>query len=55
MNGTAVVKPVAAPEEVERLKGEVTAQGNKVRNLKSSGAAKVWNPISYRILRKCGG
>ncbi|XP_068687645.1 bifunctional glutamate/proline--tRNA ligase-like [Montipora foliosa] len=40
MNGTAVVKPVAAPEEVERLKGEVTAQGNKVRNLKSSGAAK---------------
>ncbi|KAK2561535.1 Bifunctional glutamate/proline--tRNA ligase [Acropora cervicornis] len=40
MNGTEIAKPVASPEQVERLKGEITAQGDKVRNLKSSGAGK---------------
>lgn len=41
MNGTEIAKPVASPEQVERLKGEITAQGDKVRNLKLSGAGKV--------------
>lgn len=40
MNGTS-------PEQVERLKGEITAQGDKVRNLKSSGAGKVKSYINY--------
>ena len=41
MNGTDVAKPAASPEQVEKLKGEITVQGDKVRNLKTSGAAKV--------------
>ena len=41
MNGTDVAKPAASPEQVEKLKGEITAQGDKVRTLKTSGAAKV--------------
>ena len=47
MNGTEIAKPVASPEQVERLKGEITAQGDKVRNLKSSGAGKVESCINY--------
>ena len=47
MNGTEIAKPVASPEQVERLKGEITAQGDKVRNLKSSGAGKVKSCINY--------
>lgn len=41
MNGTEVAKPAVSTELIEKLKGEITAQGDKVRNLKSSGAAKV--------------
>lgn len=41
MNGTDAAKPAASPEQVEKLKGEITAQGDKVRSLKSGGAAKV--------------
>ena len=41
MNGTDSAKPTASPEQVEKLKGEITVQGDKVRNLKSSGAPKV--------------
>lgn len=40
MNGTDFAKPTASPEQVEKLKGEITVQGDKVRNLKSSGAPK---------------
>lgn len=36
------IKPSANPEEVEKLKTEITKQGDKVRELKTSGAAKVW-------------
>lgn len=43
MNGTDVAKPAASPEQVEKLKGEITAQGDNVRTLKTSGAAKVWS------------
>ena len=42
MNGTEVIKPTASPEQVEKLKGDITVQGDKVRNLKTGGAAKVW-------------
>ena len=42
MNGSDVAKPTASPEQVEKLKGEITVQGDKVRTLKTSGAAKVW-------------
>lgn len=48
MNGTEIAKPVASPEQVERLKDEITAQGDKVRNLKSSGAGKVESCINCR-------
>ena len=41
MNGTDSPKPTASPEQVEKLKSEITAQGDKVRNLKSGGAPKV--------------
>ena len=41
MNGTEVIKPTASPEQVEKLKGVITVQGDKVRNLKTGGAAKV--------------
>ena len=41
MSGTDVAKPAASPEQVEKLKGEMTVQGDKVRTLKTSGAAKV--------------
>lgn len=40
MNGTDVAKPAVPPEQVEKLKGEITVQGDKVRTLKTSGAAK---------------
>ena len=43
MNGTDTAKPAPPPEQVEKLKGEITVQGDKVRNLKTSGAAKVLN------------
>lgn len=42
MNGTDTTKPAPPPEQVEKLKGEITVQGDKVRNLKTSGAAKVF-------------
>ena len=41
MNGTDVAKPAVSPEQVEKLKGEISIQGDKVRMLKTSGAAKV--------------
>jgi len=41
MNGTDVAKPAVSPEQVEKLKGEISIQGDKVRTLKTSGAAKV--------------
>ena len=41
MNGTDVAKPVVSPEQVEKLKNEITVQGDKVRTLKTSAAAKV--------------
>ena len=41
MNGTEAAKPTASTEQVEKLKAEITAQGDKVRGLKTSGAAKV--------------
>ena len=41
MNGTDVAKPAMSPEQVEKLKGEISIQGDKVRMLKTSGAAKV--------------
>ena len=41
MNGTDVAKPAVPPEQVEKLKGKITVQGDKVRTLKTSGAAKV--------------
>ena len=41
MNGTDSPKPTASPEQVEKLKSEITVQGDKVRNLKSGGAPKV--------------
>nr|XP_058947163.1 bifunctional glutamate/proline--tRNA ligase-like [Pocillopora verrucosa] len=40
MNGTDSPKPTASPEQVEKLKSEITVQGDKVRNLKSGGAPK---------------
>ncbi|CAH3119198.1 unnamed protein product [Porites lobata] len=40
MNGTEAAKPTASTEQVEKLKAEITAQGDKVRGLKTSGAAK---------------
>lgn len=52
MNGTDVAKPVVSPEQVEKLKGEITVQGDKVRTLKTSGAAKVWSFFQYTC--KCG-
>ena len=42
MNGTDVAEPAASPEQVEKLKGEISIQGDKVRTLKTSGAEKVW-------------
>ena len=47
MNGTGVAKPAASSEQVEKLKGEITVQGDKVRNLKTSGAAKVGSFYRY--------
>ena len=41
MNGTEAAKPTTSTEQVEKLKAEITAQGDKVRGLKTSGAAKV--------------
>ena len=52
MNGTEAAKPTASTEQVEKLKAEITTQGDKVRSLKTSGAAKVClsiNPISPGI------
>ena len=43
MNGAEATKPAPQPEQVEKLKGEITVQGDKVRNLKTSEAAKVLN------------
>lgn len=51
MNGTDVAKPAASPEQVEKLKGEIAVQGDKVRNLKTSGAAKVGS--FYRYIPTC--
>lgn len=52
MNGAEVAKPAASPEQVEELKGEITVQGDKVRNLKTSGAAKVsFNLLSFEIVQ----
>ena len=47
MNGADPAKSVPPPEEVEKLKGEITVQGDKVRNLKTSGAAKVLNTVLH--------
>ena len=41
MNGTEAANPTASTEQVEKLKAEITAQGDKVRGLKTSGAEKV--------------
>ena len=41
MNGMEVIKSTTSPEQVEKLKGVITVQGDKVRNLKTGGAAKV--------------
>ena len=51
MNGTDVAKPAVSPEQVEKLKGEITLQGDKVRNLKTSGAAKVGS--FYKCIPTC--
>lgn len=55
MNGTDVVKPAASLEQVEKLKGEISIQGDKVRTLKTSGAAKVWQKLFkiYAMIHVC--
>lgn len=40
VNGTDC-QPTAAPEEVEKLKDEIAKQGDRVRQMKTTGAAKV--------------
>lgn len=40
-NNGVQVKPSASPEAVEKLKAEITKQGELVRELKTSGAEKV--------------
>ena len=35
-------------KQVDQLSGKIEAQGNKVRQLKGSGASKVWTLISHR-------
>ena len=54
MNGTDSPKPTASPEQVEKLKSKITAQGDKVRNLKSGGAPKVQADIfnMHQILHR---
>ena len=50
MNGTDIAKPAVSPEQVEKLKGEITVQGDKVRTLKTSGAAKVQHGAFINVL-----